>query len=175
MDDGRRKQSVGPAGKLHPYTRVPLVTVAALLTTAIIFGGCSSASARSTAAYCHTFYQQGTQLRNQWQGVDKNMNQDPLGGLLSAVTIPSQLATFFGQLDTVAPLSIEPDVAQIQQAFQQEVNNAGRDITNPIAGLIGGFASSFETAPALTAVNNWTNTNCGPPPGTKWLTGSANS
>jgi hypothetical protein len=85
------------------------------------------------------------------------------------------MATFFGQLDAVAPQSIEPDVAQIQQAFQQEINNAGQDITNPIAGLIGGLASSIETAPAWTAVNNWTNANCGPPPGTKWVSGSGNS
>jgi hypothetical protein len=166
--------SVGFGSKLRSFVGVPLVAIAVLLLAAGALGGCSSASTRSVAAYCHTFYQQGTQLRNQWQGVGNNMNRDPLGALVSLVAAPSQMATLFGQLDEVAPQSIEPDVAQIQQALQQEVNNAGQDITNPIVGVIGGLASSIATAPAWTAVNHWTDTNCGPPPGTKWLSGSGN-
>ena len=167
MDEGREDSSVGFPMKLRGATGALLVAVAMLLLTAVAFGGCSSASPSSVAAYCHTFYQQGTQLRNQWQSVDNNMNQDPLEGIVTVIAVPGQLASFFGQLEAAAPSSIEPEVAQIQQAFQNEVNDAGQNVTDPIAGLIGGLASSIETAPAWTAVNNWTEANCGPPPGTK--------
>lgn len=149
-----------------------LAVAVVVLLSACVLGGCSS-STRSVTAYCQTFYRQGTQFRNQVQTSDNNMSQNPLGGIISLLTVPSRLATFFGQLDSVAPPSIEPQVAQIQQAFQQEVNNATKDITNPVGGLLDGLASAIETGPAWTAVNNWTDTNCGPPPGTKWLSGSS--
>lgn len=169
MHEERKMSLAGMKRKLHGRARAPFLTVAALLLVAITLDGCCSTSTRSVASYCQTFYQQGTQLRNGWQSADDAMSQDPLGGLITVAAVPSQLATFFGQLDSVAPQSIEPDVSQIQQALQQEVNNAGQDITNPISGLIGGLASSIETAPAWAAVNNWTDSHCGPPPGAKWL------
>jgi hypothetical protein len=141
-----------------------------MVLSACILGGCSS-STNSVASYCQTFYRQGTQFRSQFQ--NSNSSSDPLGALASLLTAPSQLATFFGNLAAVAPASIQPQVAQIQHAFQQEVNNAGQDITDPLGGIVSGLASAIETGPAWTAVNNWTDSNCGPPPGTKWLSGSS--
>jgi hypothetical protein len=114
-------------------------------------------------------------MRDEFQGVDEHMTQDPLAGIVALVTAPAQLADFFGKLDAVAPTSIEPEVRQIQQAFQQEVNNATKDLTNPVGGVISGLASAIETGPAWTSVNRWTESNCGPPPGTKWLKGSGGS
>lgn len=149
-----------------------IVTVGALCGT--LLSGCSSStSTRSVAAYCTTFYQKGTQFRNQFLNADAS--NDPLAAIVGLISAPAQLADFFGDLATVAPLSIEPQVAEIQAAFQREVNDATKDLTNPVGGVITGIASAIETGPAWDAVNNWTGTNCGPPPGTKWLDGSQGS
>jgi len=148
--------------------RGALAGALALSVVSIGLGGCSSET-RSVTAYCQTFYQKGTQLRSQFQGAANNMSRNPLAGIVSLLTAPSQLATFFGELDKVAPPEIEPQVAQIQQAFQQEVDNATKDITNPVGGIISGLASAIATGPAWTQVGSWTGANCGPPPGTKWL------
>jgi len=156
----------------RPTTIAVISVTLAVLMSACILGGCSN-STNSVAAYCQTFFQKGTQLRNQFRNSDNNMSQDPLSGIVSLLTAPSQLATFFAELQAVAPSSIEPQVAQIQQAFQQEANSAGQDASDPLGGLIGGLASAVETGPAWSAVNSWTDANCGPPPGTKWLNGSS--
>jgi hypothetical protein len=95
--------------------------------------------------------------------------------MVDVISAPAQLADFFGDLAAVAPSSIQPQVAQIQAAFQKEVNGATGDLTNPLGGIITGIASAIETGPAFQQVNNWTETNCGPPPGTKWLNGSQSS
>jgi len=161
MTSGRR------AGVRH-------LTLAALVAVALsggLLSGCTS-STNSVDAYCRTFYQQGTQFRNQFSS--NGSSSGSLDGFISLLTAPSQLATFFGNLAAVAPASIQPQVTQIQQAFQQEVNDVGQDISDPAAGLLSGLASAVETGPAWNAVNNWTEANCGPPPGTKWLTGSNN-
>jgi hypothetical protein len=154
--------------RLH-FTRRNNARVLALTFAAAVSGlvvsGCSS-SDRSVAAYCTAFYQQGTKFRSQYE--DPN-SKNPLNLIVSLISAPQQLATFFGNLAEVAPNSISPQVSQIQNAFQQEANNMGRDATNPLGGLISGVVSSIETGPAFQAVNTWTDTNCGPPPGTRWL------
>lgn len=74
--------------------------------------------------------------------------------------MPVQLANFFGKLAAVAPQSIEPDVQDLQTAFQQEANNLGNDATDPLGGMVAGITESLEYAPAWNAVNNWTQANC---------------
>jgi hypothetical protein len=143
---------------------VSLATVGAPLSL------CSCGSGRSVAAYCETFYRQGTALRDQWAG---SSNRDPLDALLTLFEAPQQLELFFARLDSVAPGSIEPDVAAVQQAFKQEVSSLGSAATNPLGGILGGLVSGIANAPAFQAVDNWTSQNCGPPPGTKWLSGDS--
>ena len=155
---------------------VVLALSGVFILSGMAISGCStSSSGRSVDAYCMTFYEKGTQFRNEYLKVDANESNDPLGALVALITAPSQLADFFGDLAEVAPPSIEPQVAQIQAAFQKEVNGATGDLTNPIGGIINGLASAIETGPAWSAVNSWTDSNCGPPPGTKWLNGSQGS
>jgi hypothetical protein len=104
--------------------------------------------------------------------LNTNASKDPFGAIVAIATTPSQLANLFGGLAAVAPSSIEPDVAEIQAAFQKEVNEATRDLTNPVGDLLNGLSSAIETGPAWDALDNWTGTKCGPPPGTKWPNGS---
>lgn len=147
--------------------KVGMVGIVALLGLGL--SGCSSSSARSVATYCTTFYQKGGQLRNEF--LSASAKKDPLIAIVDLITAPAQLADFFGDLATVAPQTIETQVQQIQKAFQKEVDNATGDISNPVGGIISGLASAIETGPAWSAVTHWTDTNCGPPPGTKWLKG----
>jgi hypothetical protein len=112
------------------------------------------------------FYQQGTKFRSQFAHPN---SQNPLNLIVSLISAPQQLASFFGDLADVAPDSISSQVSDIQNAFQQEANNLGNDATNPLGGILNGVISGIEAGPAFEAVNNWTDENCGPPPGTKWL------
>ena len=110
------------------------------------------------AAYCQTFIQRGGQIRSEFSNSD--VSADPLGTIADLFSVPVQLANFFGKLAAVAPQSIEPDVQDLQTAFQQEANNLGNDATDPLGGMVAGITESLEYAPAWNAVNNWTQANC---------------
>ena len=116
---------------------------------------------RSVEAYCAVFYGEGGQIRSEYTGL--NSQSDPIDSLGAILSAPSQISGFFQQLENVAPMSIEPDVAILQQAFQQEANDL---ISDPIGGLLGGLEDSAATNAAANSVNQWTLQNCGPPPGT---------
>jgi hypothetical protein len=147
--------------------RARIAAALSLFLAATLLGGCGSR--RSIAAYCETFYRQGTELRSQWAAIDKNTNQDPLATLVALFGAPQQLEVFFARLDKVAPDSIEPDVAAVQQSFQQEVDGVGSAASNPFGAVLGGLVSGLANVPSFQAVDTWTEANCGPPPGTKWL------
>lgn len=165
-------RTISPQGLRGPYLNGVRVAFLAFIVAVggLLLPGCSSASSsdRSVSAYCTTFYQQGTKFRSQYANPN---SQNPLNLIVSLISAPEQLATFFGNLAQVAPNSISSQVSQIQSAFQQEADHLGQDATNPLEGLISGVVSGIETGPAFEAVNTWTDTNCGPPPGTRWLKG----
>jgi hypothetical protein len=99
---GVNDHPVGPHMRARsPRLRVVLA-VTALAASAVALDACSSSGGRSVSAYCQTFYEQGTQFRNEYIKADANMSQDPLAGLAAVITAPTQLAVFFGRLDAVA-------------------------------------------------------------------------
>jgi hypothetical protein len=136
---------------------VTLILPLALVGAGLTLSSCSS-SDQSVAAYCQTFYQQGSQIRSEFS--NSGASSDPLATIADLFSVPVQLANFFQKLASVAPDSIEPDVQDLQNAFQQEANSLGNDITDPLGGLASGIAESLEYAPAWNAVNNWTESNC---------------
>jgi hypothetical protein len=115
---------------------------------------------RSAAAYCGVFYGQGSVIRSEYSNV--NAQSDPIGALGAIFSAPDQLADFFGQLENVAPMTIEPDVATIQQAFQQEANELTSD---PVEALLKGLVDGEATSGASDRTNQWTLQNCGAPLG----------
>jgi hypothetical protein len=84
--------------------------------------------------------------------------------LATLIAAPQELATFFARLDKVAPDDIEPDVAVLQNAFQQESNNLGATALNPLNGLVQGLATGLGSSASYTRVDTWTTQHCGKPP-----------
>jgi hypothetical protein len=115
---------------------------------------------RSVSAYCNVFYGQGEALRSEYQGI--GAQSDPIDDLGAIFSAPSQLANFLGQLANVAPMTIEPDVVIIQQAFAKEATQL---TSNPIAALVDGLGDGAASNDAVNQVNQWTLQNCGAPPG----------
>jgi hypothetical protein len=143
----------------RPITAVLVSTT--LLAGAILVAGCGGSS-RSVSAYCKTFYGQGSALRQQWLQADQQTSADPLDALGQIFAAPQELANFFNRLDAVAPSDIEPDVKLIGQTFSAEASSLSSG--NVIQSLASGLVSSVTSEGAFNAVNQWTLTNCGPPP-----------
>lgn len=135
-------------------------TVVCLGSAPILLSGCGTT--RSAAAYCQVFYGEGSKLRATYSSADAN---DPLQALGTILSAPSQLASFLGQLEAVAPGTIEPAVATLQQAFQEEANEEGDAATDPIGALFGGLVAGLSSQQAAQEVTQWTFRHCGAPPG----------
>jgi len=114
---------------------------------------------RSVRAYCKTFYSKGKQFRLEYSITSSN---DPLRSLANMMSAPQQLANFFGQLDSVAPMTIEPAVATIQKAFQSQMNQL--ESGNLFTMLFGGLIDRGVSQNAVNEVNQYTLQNCGSPP-----------
>ena len=149
-----------------------LIGVAAIpVVVTLLLAGCGAA--RSVANYCSVFYQDGQTIR---QNAEKaQQNGDLLSMLSELASSPAQLADFFDKLDAVAPDDIEPDVAQLRDAFKKEADSVGSTGVG-LDGLIGSAANGLmlglSSYQAAQHVDSYTSKNCGPPPGSSSSPGS---
>lgn len=143
------------------HRHLPAVgTTLCLAAGALLLSGCGTT--RSVAAYCHVFYGTGAKLRDSYASA--TYANDPLQALGTILSAPSQLANFLGQLAAVAPMIIEPAVATLQQAFQEEAGEAGGAVSDPLGALFGGLVAGMASEQAAQEVTQWTLAHCGPPP-----------
>ncbi|MGY1728095.1 hypothetical protein ACI79J_14090 [Geodermatophilus sp. SYSU D01062] len=141
-----------------------VVTFGGLVAVSVTLTACGQG--RSVEAYCDVFYGEGQELRDAW--TQAGNTDDPLAGMAAMFSAPRDLATFFGRLAEVAPDEIEPDVAALHDAFQEQADSlgsqAGELMDNPLGALAGAFAAGLSTSGAEQRVNQYTLDNCGPPP-----------
>jgi hypothetical protein len=129
---------------------------------------------RSVAAFCHVYWTTGRKMVDTFS---KDTNLSPhasasqfLGALASLVDSPKMLATWFTKLEQVAPTTIEPAVATIQQSYAKaaatEPTQAEAMVANPLGALAGGLVGALQQYPAATKFTSWTAKHCGSsPPG----------
>jgi hypothetical protein len=133
---------------------------------ALLLAGVSACGGRSVEAYCETFYGEGQELRQQW--IDAGNTQDPLAAIGSIFSAPRDLAAFFAELEEVAPEDIQPDVAQVRDAFQEQADSMGETaagmVENPLGTALGSLATGLSMSGAMQRVDSYTLENCGPPP-----------
>jgi hypothetical protein len=143
----------------------------ALAGLGLVLSACGGAN-RSVDAYCRTFYATANQIVAQYTKVDKAIPSNPFAALGSLLNSPNVLAQFFTRLEQVAPTTIEPSVATLQRSFAKESTIEGQALSDPLAALGEGFLNGLSSMGASTQVTHWTTSHCGPPPGTKWLSGA---
>ena len=114
----------------------------------LLLAGCGEH--RSVSAYCRVFYNQGTQAGNGLNQADNNLSSDPWDSVVDSLSTPEQQAQFFKKLNAVAPHYIEPDVAIVHHAFQQEADS----------GMTTGLPDRQSSIPALSMVQGFTRQEC---------------
>jgi hypothetical protein len=126
----------------------------------------TACSGRSVEAYCATFYGEGSQLRQQW--IDAGNTDDPFGAIGTIFSAPGDLASFFEELEEVAPDEIQPDVEQLRDGFQEQADSMGDTAAgmfdNPFGTALGSFVSGLALSGPAERVDAYTLENCGPPP-----------
>jgi hypothetical protein len=134
----------------------------------------SSPSERSVDAYCATFYGEGSELHNQWAA---SSGGDPLTQVVTLVAVPGDMAVFFDKLDKVAPDDIEPDVAAVRDSLKRQLDSLGSvSASDPLSTVLQQFMIGMSSNGSWQRVNDYTASNCEPPPSrTPAATSSASS
>ncbi len=173
-----RRRNGRPRRASHRGWRWPTIAsgAAVAITVSLVAAGCGggSESQRSVASYCRYFYGQGTALRNRWAVAD-NPKADPLTALATLLASPRELAGFFHQLSLRAPGSVAEDLETISSTYKQEAEQTGADASNPLGGFAAGLVNGLSSLPAYERVEQFTNQQCGPPPGAKWTGGGSST
>lgn len=135
------------------------IAIAALLAIFAVPWGSIFGPGRSVAAYCRTWQEEGTKLRNrQIAAQNQGESGDIFGPITAAMGAPGDLAAFFDKLEKVAPDEIEPDVKRYRDAWDKIADSYEH----------GGWLEMLMTQAAVAAqvkgvesrIDTWTQTNC---------------
>ncbi len=119
---------------------------------------------RTVANFCSTYESGKQQLLQQWSK-EENQGNDSFSklvrGFATVAGEPTDLVNFFGKLDGVAPGNIEPDIATIKTAFQNENSAMSTAASgNFLGGLGSGLMAGFQSQGAFERVNDYIKKNC---------------
>jgi hypothetical protein len=67
----------------------------------------------------------------------------------------------FQALDAAAPPDIEPDVHTVLDSLQQQEQDAGKEVTDPLAGLASGLMSGLMATSSWNDLGTYITQNCG--------------
>jgi hypothetical protein len=119
----------------------------------------SCSSAPPTAAdFCRTLAQQEAKYLHTY-GNPSTTN--PLADLVDVVSAIGQWVPIFQALQQNSPPSIEPQVANIVSALQQEEQEAGNEQSNPFGALVAGLMTGIESSGSWQQVSAYAAAHCG--------------
>lgn len=133
-----------------------------LLLTLATLTGC--APKRSVAAFCGVIKDQSLQLHAKYMQADQGAHSNTFTGemqyLGAALGTEGDMELMFRKLDQVAPDDIEPDVAQVLEAYQKAQDAAGGSFTNPLGALGGSLVAGLSSMGAEHDIETYVNQNC---------------
>ena len=135
------------------------VCVAAAIAVATLgIAGCASSQPKTVAGFCRVYEQQKSQYTAKY-GTPASGGLAALGQLIGAV---SDWVPMFDALDQAAPPDIEPDVSTILDSLKQQEQDAGQEVSNPLAGFASGLMSGLMATSSWDNLGSYITQNCGP-------------
>lgn len=145
----------------RPVVSASTALLVVLLAVAMLTG---CAPKRSVAAFCGVIKDQSLQLHAKYMKADQNAQSQTFGGELSALGTmlgtEGDMELMFRKLDQVAPDDIEPDVAQLLDAFEKAQDAAGGSFSNPLGAIGGSLVAGLSSMGAEHDVETYVNQNC---------------
>jgi hypothetical protein len=141
----------------RPRTVRRLGVLAAAVVGACLVAACSSAPP-TAADFCRTLAQQKARYLSAY-GDPSTTN--PLGDLVQVISAIGQWVPIFEALQQNSPPSIEPQVANIVSSLQQEQQEAGNVVSDPLGGLVSGLMTGLESSGSWQQVSDYAAAHCG--------------
>ena len=132
--------------------------LAVTITVTVVIVHAVSAPTRSAASFCQVYFQQKKQYLTTYDS--QGYKNDPLAGMLNAMSAMSDWVPMFEKLDAVAPPDIEPDVANIVDSLKKEEDAAGEELSDPLGALGSGLAAAMMSTASWDHVDQYIAQNC---------------
>ncbi len=136
--------------------RPAVLLLSAVLTTAVV-SACSS-SPPTAADFCRTLAQQKAKYLSTYGNAASSNGLEDLALALSAV---GQWVPIFEALQQNSPPSIEPQVASIVSALQQEQQETADAASDPLGAIGAGLITGLESSGSWQQVSDYAAAHCG--------------
>jgi hypothetical protein len=141
-------------------TGLTLLTALATAASALTLSACGSSDERSPEAYCRAFYTKAAPIRQSYVDANKNMDADPLTGIIKLIGVPGDMESIFDGMVDHAPDDIKSDTAQVRDSFKKMADTEGDALSNPLLAMGKGLINSLTSAGAFQRVDSYLTAHC---------------
>jgi len=120
----------------------------------------SEAEARTPEAYCRAFYEKGVPLHDEYEDAAQNMETDMLGGLLTLMQSPGDMATLLDDMSAHAPDDIRSDTEAARDALKKQQESMGDAISDPLGALGSSLGLALTSSGSFERVDEYLNEHC---------------
>jgi hypothetical protein len=140
---------------------------ASLACSLAALAGCGGEAKRSVAGYCDTYAEQKAAYIEKYseRGELVESTEDPLASLLlAAVTTAEALGDIrimFDKLSEVSPEEITPDINEIRDSMNDQLDSISGIGGNPLLTIAGSLFRGLVSAGSWRRFSDYTVENCG--------------
>lgn len=128
----------------------------ALLTT---LGACGG-SERSAEAYCRAFYETAAPIRESYVEADEQIEEDPLGSLVTLLGSPGDMVVILDSMAAHAPDEIRSDTEAARDALEEQQDSLGDALSDPLGAIGASVIAGLTSSGSFSRIDAYLAENC---------------
>lgn len=132
------------------------------LMASLLLSACGTE--RSPEAFCSTMEKHKVRYLDRMGQADEAMRSGDsltgLVGLATGVSAFADLTQMWEELADVSPDEIKPDVEDVRDAFQKQLDSMGQAAENPLGALVSNLSTGLAVSGAMQRVDTFTRDQC---------------
>ena len=115
---------------------------------------------RSADAYCRAFYEHAAPIRAGYVEADEQMEEDPVGSIVTLLGSPGDIAVIFDAMVDHAPDEIRGDTEAARDAVQDQQDALSDALSDPLGALGGSLIEGLTSSGSFARVDSYLNDHC---------------
>jgi hypothetical protein len=129
------------------------------LVAAAVLTSCGGAE-RTSEAYCRAFYATAAPIREGYVEADENLEEDPIGSILTLLGSPGDMVVIFDNMAAHAPDEIRADTEAARDALKDQQDSLGDALSDPLGAIGSGVISGLTSAGSFSRVDSYLAEHC---------------